>query len=60
MSIPNSKATTREAIAHELGVSSKKLRSWMRENRITIPRGLVTPEYKRIIIDHWEGRRKSN
>jgi len=60
MSVSSSKATTREAIANELGVSSKKLRNWMKERGITIPRGLVTPEYKRIIIDHWEGRRKSD
>jgi predicted site-specific integrase-resolvase len=44
-----SKAKTRQEIANELGISTKILRRWIKDNQLFIPAGILSEKYQKLI-----------
>jgi hypothetical protein len=40
-----------------LGISVKKFRKWLKEVKLEIPRGYITPKYQDKILELWEGKK---
>ena len=49
------KAKTRQQMATELGISVKKFRKWLNDEKIILPSGLITAKYQQIILERWAG-----
>jgi DNA-directed RNA polymerase specialized sigma54-like protein len=45
------KLKTRKEIAHELGISPRTLRRWIRNKSIKLPTGLLNIKYQKLLFD---------